>query len=409
MPVPEDFFLDPADSLYLQYFMEEFSDVFSLGIMSGTRPLWNMLSRALEHVPLRYTLIAVSAWLYDGITGQSRERSVTYLRKAIPLIQNAVTATALDDGHGYAVFLLAYLSVVRGDVKGISLHVGGFYRILRHCNVLKEDGSPSPEHSALAMVLWRIAVRTDNIIGFIGQRAAFPAITVPDSLHPDWVKQFDNPSRPNTVGWAIAQFALDDLANRAIHLGVRAMNIYRTVQRGEGDGIEELNVELDLAFLIRDLEAWKRRRVLREAESRERARRVASSTEPPLKFLDYAPLTFADETYATMLCQYFTCRIQLSLIMNPQLGPYPSERHMFAVEFCRVYAGIGGLKRPGLSGLLVGLFYSALALTDKNYPLGTIHSKLDLTSRICMDSRATSRYRQSRRIQCWFSGYTHYG
>src|SRR5277367_2519528 len=302
MRVPEDFFLDPGDSLYLQYFMEEFSEVFSLGIMSGTRPLWNMLSRALDHLPLRYTLIAVSAWLYDGIAGRSRERSVANLRKAIPMIQNAVASTSLDDGHGFAVFLLAYLSVVRGDVKGISLHVGGFYRILRHCNVLREDGSPNSDHTSLAMISWRIGVRTDNIIGVVGQRASFPATTVPDSFHANWLRDFDNPERPNTAEWAMAQFALDDLANRAIHLAVRSITSQRKIEQGDSEGIEELNVELDMAFLIRDLEAWKRRRILREAESRERARRAAlPSLSPLIKFLDYEPLTFVDESYAIML------------------------------------------------------------------------------------------------------------
>lgn len=370
MHVPEDFFLDPGDALYLQYFIERFTDVFSLGILNGSRPLWNMLSRALEHLPLRYTLIAVSAWLYDGIAGRSRERSVANLRKAIPMIQSAVTATALDDGHGFAVFLLAYLGVVRGDIKGISLHVGGFYRILRYCNVLGEGGLPNLNQTSLAMILWRISVRTDNIVAFAGQRAAFPATNVPDTFYLNWIRDFDNPERPETTDWAVAQFALDDLANRAVHLAVRSIAIQRAVTSGNNDGLEVLNVELDMAFLIRDLEEWKRRRVLREAESRERARRVASPCQPLLKFLDYEPLTFADETYAIMLVQYFTCRIQLSLVSNPQLGPYPSERHRFSVEICRVYAAIGGLKKPGLSGLLVGLFYAALALTDKTFPLG---------------------------------------
>ena len=292
--------------------MEEFGEVFSLGILSGIRPLQNMLSRALDHHALRYTLIAVSAWLHDGIAGRSRERSVANLRKAVPMIQSAVTATVLDDGHGFAVFLLAYLSVVRGDIKGVSLHVGGFYRILRHCNVLREDGTPNLNHTPLAMVLWRIAVRTDNIVGFVGQRAAFPATNVPESFHLNWIRDFDNLDRPDTIEWALAQFALDDLANRAVHLAVRSISIQRSVASGESDGIEKLNVELDMAFLVRDLEIWKCRRVLREAESRERARRIASPTQPPLKFLDYEPLTFVDEAYAIMLVQYFTCRIQLS-------------------------------------------------------------------------------------------------
>jgi len=309
------------------------------------------------------------------------------------MIQNAVASTSLDDGHGFAVFLLAYLSVVRGDVKGISLHVGGFYRILRHCNVLREDGSPNSDHTSLAMISWRIGVRTDNIIGVVGQRASFPATTVPDSFHANWLRDFDNPERPNTAEWAMAQFALDDLANRAIHLAVRSITSQRKIEQGDSEGIEELNVELDMAFLIRDLEAWKRRRILREAESRERARRVAHPSQPRLKFLDYEPLTFADETYAIMLVQYFSCRIQLSLVMNPQIGPYPSERHMFAIELCRVYAAIGGLKKPGLSGLLVGLVYAGLVLTDKTCPLGIVLHLQRLIIRVRLDSGTASGYR----------------
>jgi hypothetical protein len=295
--------------------------------MKATRPLWNMFSRALEHLPLRYTLIAVSAWLYDGLAGRSRERSLVNLRKAIPLIQKAVSSTALDDGHGFAVFLLAYLSIVRGDVKGISLHTGGFYRILRFCNVLREDGSPTLNQTSLSMILWRIAIRAENISGFIGPRTAFPATNV-------------------------------------------SLDIQRATAKGQKDGITELNLQLDLAFLVRDLEAWKCRLVLRAAESRERIRRTIAPTTPSMRFLEHEPLTFADEVYAIMLTQYFTVRIQVSLISSPQLGPHPSDRYMFAVELCRVYAAIGGLRRPGLMGLLVGLFYAGLALTDKSYPLG---------------------------------------
>jgi hypothetical protein len=402
--VPADFFLDPGDSLYLSYFIEKFGEVFSLGIMSGMRPLWNMFSRALQHLPLRYTLIAVSAWLYDGIAGRSRERSVANLRTAIPMIQSAVTSASLDDGHGFAVFLLAYMSIIRGDVKGINSHITGFYRILRHCNVLKADGSPNANHTSLSMVLWRIALRTNNITGTLGQRTVFPAITISDSFHLTWLRDFDSPLRPDTTDWAIAQFALDDLANRAIHLGVRSIATQRAITNGETDGIDELNVELDMAFLIRDLEAWRHRPVLREAESRERERRVNSPSPSPIKFLHYEPLTFTDLTYATMLVQYFTVRIQLTLVMNPQIGPYPPERHLFAIELCRVYAALGGLRRPGLTGLAIGLFYAGLVLTDKTFPLGIYSSMHCLMFRIYMDSRTSSRCRQNRRVFSWCSG-----
>lgn len=305
--------------------------------------------------------------------GRSRERSVANLRRAIPLIQDAVTLTALDDGHGFAVFLLSYLSVIRGDIKGIRLHVGGYHRILRHCNVIKEDGSPNMGQSAVSLMMWRMAVRTENMIGLIaGQEAAFPSITVPDSFHNAWLQEFNNPLRQDCIDWAIAQFALDDLSNRTIHLAVRAVECQRAIARGEQKPIDELNIELDTAFLSRDLEQWICRTVLREAESRELDYRETSSAHPYFRFLDYPPLIFSDEAYAVMLVQYFTVRIQLSLVVNPQIGPYPDERRMFAIELCRVYAAIGGLKRPGLSGLLIGLFYAGLTLTDKTHPLGCL-------------------------------------
>jgi hypothetical protein len=368
--VPDDFFLDPGDAVYLSYYLEKFDEVFSLGILGAKSPLWNLFCRALEHLPLRYTLIAVSAWLFDGIGGRSRERSIANLRKAIPMIQEAVGSTLLDEGHGIAVFLLVYLSIVRGDVRGISLHTNGFYRILRYCNVLKEDGTPTHNHSALSMVLWRIAIRAENIGGFAGPRAAFPVTNVPDSFHLQWLHELESPERPNSTAWALAQFNLDDLANRTIHLATRSLEIQRALARGETDGIDELNLQLDTIFLVRDLEAWKCRPVLREAESRERIRRTSSPAQPGLRFLDHEQLTFEDEVYAIMLVQYFTIRIQVSLISSPKPGPHPKDRYMFAIELCRVYAAIGGIKRPGLSGLLVGLFYAGLTLTDKTYPLG---------------------------------------
>jgi hypothetical protein len=369
--VPEDFFLEPGDSLYLRYFIEQFDEVFSFGIMSGTRPLWELFSRALEHAPLRYTVIAASAWLYDGLTGRSRDRAIANRRKAIPLIQDAVASTALDDGHAYAVFLLCFLSVVQGDIKGVRLHVGGFYHILRHCKVLREDGSPNFAQSAAALIMWRLAIRTENMIGFVsGQKAAFPSTTIPDSFHATWLHEFENPLRPDCTNLAIAQFALDDLSNRTIHLALSLVSCQRAIESGEYNGIEELNVQLDTAFLIRDLEQWKSRPVLREAESREQIRRQTAPSTPRFAFLNHEPLTFADESYAIMLVQYFTIRIQLSLVVNPQIGPEPYERYMYAIELCRVYAAIGGLKRPGLSGLMIGLFYAGLTLTDKTHPLG---------------------------------------
>lgn len=368
--VPDDFFLDPGDAIYLSYYLETFDEVFSLGILKAKGPIRNMFYRALEHKALRYTLIAVSAWLFDGIAGRSRERSIVNLRKAIPMIQKAVGSTALDDGHGFAVFLFVYLSIVRGDVGGVSLHTKGFYRILRYCNVLQEDGTPTLNHSALCMVLWRIAIRAENIVGFGGPRTAFPATNVPDSFHLQWLHEFENPERPNSAAWALAQFTLDDLANRTIHLAARSLELQRALAGGETDGINELNLQLDITFLIRDLEAWKCRPVLRAAELRERAQRTSSPAQPGLSFLDHEQLTFADEVFAIMLVQYFTVRIQVSLISSPQPGPQPNDRYMFGIELCRIYAAIGGLKRPGLTGLLAGLSYAGLVLTDKTYPLG---------------------------------------
>jgi hypothetical protein len=81
------------------------------------------------------------------------------------------------------------------------------------------------------------------------------------------------------------------------------------------------------------------------------------------------------------------------LVMNPQIGPYPPERHLFAIELCRVYAALGGLRRPGLTGLAIGLFYAGLVLTDKTFPLGIYLSMLSLIFRIYMDSRTSARCR----------------
>jgi hypothetical protein len=220
------------------------------------------------------------------------------------------------------------------------------------------------------MLLWRIAIRAENISGFAAPRTAFPATNVPDNFHLQWLHDFENPERPNSAAWALAQFTLDDLATRAIHLAMRSREMQQSISRGETNGIEDLNLQLDKTFLIRDLEAWKCRPVLRAAESRELIRRTISPTQPGLRFLNHEPRAFADEVYAIMLAQYFTVRIQVSLISSPQLGPYPRDRYMFAIELCRVYAAIGGLTRPGLTGLLAGLVYAGLALTDKSYPLG---------------------------------------
>jgi hypothetical protein len=329
-----------------------------------------MVSRAIEHRALRYTLIAVSAWLYDGIAHSPRGHSVANLRNAIPMIQQAVTTTSLNDGHTFAVFMLCYLSIVRGDLKGIKLHASGFSRILRHCDVLQEDGYPRPDTASLAMVLWRIAIRADTLIGLCGHQAAFPITNAPESCHRQWVRQFDNPERPQTVEWAVSQFILDDLSNRLIHLGLRWTSILRAADRGRVLGMNELNLQVDLTFLIRDFEEWKNRQVLRGAEYRERRQREQHLTTPQIRFLHYEALSFVDEVYAIQLAQYFSFRIQLSLIMYPQIVPYPEERKVFAIEYCRVYAAIGGLRRPGLTGLLVGLFFAALSLVDKSYPLG---------------------------------------
>jgi hypothetical protein len=208
IPIPNDFFLESGDLLYFDFFIEKFSDVFSMGIINGKRPLWNMVSRALEHHALRFTLIAVSAWLYDGIANRSRERSVANLRKAIPMIQQAVTSTSLNDGYAFAVFMLIYLSIVRGDIRGVKLHLGGFYRILRHCAVLREDGSPGSSTTSLAMVLWRMAIRVDNMVGLCGQQTAFPITRTPESFHHNWVQEFDNPDRPDTPEWQYLSLCL---------------------------------------------------------------------------------------------------------------------------------------------------------------------------------------------------------
>src|SRR6202022_1797395 len=108
-------------------------------------------------------------------------------------------------------------------------------------------------------------------------------------LHRGWITAAADPRVESSAKWALAKFALDDLAHRAAILARLAQK-----DRKENPGAATLAPEImeEFSQMLDDLQDWRMKPIIQEGEANERL--VQMGRLPPatvaLPFLDTPPL-----------------------------------------------------------------------------------------------------------------------
>jgi hypothetical protein len=183
-------------------------------------------------------------------------------------------------------------------------------------------------------------------------------------LHRGWISAAVDPTVESSTEWAMAKFALDDLAHRAAILARLANK-----DRKDNPGADTLAPEIMQEFseLLNDLQGWRTKPVIQEADDNEKLVQMGRlpPATVPLPFLDHPPLPIYSQRYVHMLNHWRAVQIYMSLILWPPVGPNPpsSGRYQTGVDICRSFASL----TSGISGETWCLTLAGFAFGGESY------------------------------------------
>jgi hypothetical protein len=166
-------------------------------------------------------------------------------------------------------------------------------------------------------------------------------------LHRGWITAAADSSQIESAEWAMAKFALDDLAHRAAILA-RIANKDRKDHPEASAPAPEIMEEF--AELLNDLQDWRAQSLIQEADRVEKLAQMGQlvPSTVPVAFLHHSPLPIYSQRFAHMMNHWRAIQIYMSLILWPESGPNPptSGRYQTAVDICRNFASLTN----GISG-----------------------------------------------------------
>jgi hypothetical protein len=343
-----------------------------------------VLELAAQNKPTLQSILAVSAQHADMLAGRKPTRALIHLSKCLPEIQNALTTLDINEGHITAVYGLTRVYYARRERATARKHLHGLYLMLESYQHGPLDNSPdsmssprSPRRpSPLMMFLWRVAIQMDIASGSRGQALVFPPTTQnQDDFHRVWISRI---ASQDSTEWALAEFALDDLHHRTLHLEKHAIRIRSSPQYDPVPDEEQIRLGVEKLWCLHHV--WKTRNVVCQAERIEdMALQQWSSDDTPIFLMYGPPLKFKNEYFARMLMYHTERIIQIDLIELPNLER-PSERRIkAAIELCRIIAGVGKL----FGGTGIGQYFHALnnagmVFNPHIYPDGNLTRSTDV-------------------------------
>lgn len=326
----------PLDSHYFAFFLQSMVRVVTYANLFPAI-ITDIFSRCILHKTLRHSILSLSSWIVDFRLHRSMDRFQLQYIATLQNIQAAICSSQIDEGTAIAVFLILQIDMMRSDHWAARKHFRGFYLMVQ--NILAKTTL-----SPLILATWRLAIRLDWTIAlYLAEEPVFPALPRgQEILQRQWITSLGYSGE--TVEWAIAAFALDDLMNRACHYAVQAHEL-----RKFSDPAVEIAVKGLVTNLVEEYGEWHHLPIIQEAQMAEEA----AQHLPPLpqddplvpaqQFLDHPPLRISNIFYANLLNAMRAISIYISLILNPSVGPVGApQRFAMAVEMCRTLAAMEG-------------------------------------------------------------------
>ena len=334
-PAPETV-IDSTDLPYINYFISEMPKLHPYAVVfPGFIP--DLMRIATSVTPFRHSLISLSAVIADTSLQRPLVRALLHHQVTLRTVQDLLSlGRGTEVATIYSVMMLAYFNLFSGRFLSARRHLRGVSLLLQQHSATGMLPSPT------TMLIWRCAVRLDYIISSVYPcNPIFP--TPPpeqEDIHRGWIRRTVTSKGEE---WALAQFALDDLQSRAVHLSWSAYQSRRTGTPTEY-GIQE-----QCANLLDDFSTWRKRKIFLEQDALDEAIKNDFQSTSTERFLNYPPMNYRNLFYTNLLNEYRCAAMFVTFIGSPLIGqpsPFDAVRIFHAIDSCRVISATGVHKFP---------------------------------------------------------------
>jgi hypothetical protein len=376
------------DLPYIHFFMSQMPNY--LWFAGITAPVTQyIMAKARDQPVLQQAVLCTSAALLAEISRQKPSKYLEHKQKTLVLLQRHIDELEIDEGVAAAVFFLLFVEIghegARDHLRGLK-SVLDFLKKKTQTNdpaTLRKpmkDGFQNPDItgvSPLAWLIWAWGIRMDIGLATVDGSpmiAPLPAGAQSDVFHLSWISALSDPSIPNSAEWGLANFTLDNIMHRGVHVSHKAKLLRASPHYSFEDElrIQEMCQEID-----HELELWRARPLIRQAELEESLNQMFSESVPAEhRFLHYPPLRIRNRMKSNLIMDYRTAKIYMSLVRFPEIGPGPPGQDRFAhsIEICRVLASIPIAERNDVRGAEEAMCLFLAGLTfggPEYYPMET--------------------------------------
>jgi len=351
---PDDLEVLPIDSKYFTYFISEVPKVLRADRFFRTAAT-SIFNQSINEPVLRHSILAVSSWIVDDVSGRSTVYPHQHLQRVLPRIRTAIYQSTITRADIISVSFLAWLAFMSDDFHLTQRHLKGLFLMFLEHGHLDLNGDPKDNPDPLLMCLYRLAIKLDNNLAYMNFPLAFPPLGDHTALHRQWLPHFIG--NQEDMEDCLASFKLDDFTNQIAHLHRRPEP--EIVRRG--------------SVIATELAEWL---TLPAVVRHESTASLDPSSDSQNLFLNHPPYPVDDRQWAEDLLIHAALQIHLSIEMTGELGPCPLGRCEAAVQVCRIHGAIGtkicDVGTTGHGKTLSSLFLAGLVFDPQSYATGSL-------------------------------------
>lgn len=297
---------------------------------------------------------------------------------SLSLIRNSLAENKIDESLAIAVFLVAWIDVVRGKLDTTRKHLTGLRLIIQ--TILKTR----KKLTGILLQIWWISIKFDwSASLYLVEQPIFPI--VPDTADEVLRKWIGSAVLSEETEWALAAFTLENLMHKACHYASMIHSMRCDPDIKVGQVLKKVNQVVEI--LETESRNWVNRPIIQAAAQQELTARSLHPSfthdSEPSQFLSFPPLQILNVFYANLLNSWRGLQIYVSLIRVPEIGPSPPRRLTHAIEICRTWCSLGDDKTASEAGKVWIMFLVGVAFGRKRSGEmgGWIKERLEETSK----------------------------
>ena len=299
-----------------------------------------LVMRAADQPVLRHATVAVAALLASQDSQKNphtHDAGFRYLenkQKALQLVRKRVIAMDID---GYVAVAVAFLLMTEIGDPGARVHMNGLKSVLEHMQAHHRQNNTTAHDlpvSPLYWLSWAVAIRLDVDHATVQGDPVLeplPLTAECESVHQAWISEVcQSTVESEGVQWGVAICTLRILLHRTFYIASKAR-----VSRGSANHTiaDEATIQKLCSELDNDMTLWLSRPIVRQLEIE--VQELCGSA--PISPVSYRSLN--NSAYHYMMNEYWTTKLYLSFIADPDVGPATpnSERFGHALQLCRTF------------------------------------------------------------------------